>query len=87
MLARQALGRVLRDIRKSKGMTLSDLTPYLSLAHLSEIERGNSEVSSEVLRTISDGLGVSVGHILVEAGYLMSESEMETKWDTVFGAV
>jgi transcriptional regulator with XRE-family HTH domain len=68
-------------------MTLSDLSPYISLGHLSSIERGNSEVSSEILHTIADGLGVSVGHILVEAGYLISESEMENKWDTIFQGV
>jgi transcriptional regulator with XRE-family HTH domain len=77
MLYRQALGSVLRELRTEKGKTLADLSPYLSIAHLSELERGKNEVSSEVLETIASGLGTSVGEIVTLAGWKMNQSQLD----------
>jgi transcriptional regulator with XRE-family HTH domain len=73
VLYRQALGEVLREIRTDKGKTLTSLSPYLSVAHLSELERGKNEVSSEVLETIANGLGTSVSEIVILAGWKMND--------------
>lgn len=73
MLYRQALGEVLRELRTEQGKTLTSLSPYISIAHLSDLERGKKEVSSEMLSTIADGLGTSVAELVILAGWKMNE--------------
>jgi transcriptional regulator with XRE-family HTH domain len=74
MLYREALGEVLRELRTDKRKNLVDVSKYVSIAHLSEIERGHNEVSSEVLENIADGLGVTVYDIVTLAGWKLQTS-------------
>jgi transcriptional regulator with XRE-family HTH domain len=66
MLLRQMLGHRLRELRTARGLTLRELAraSRVSLAHLSEIERGRTEPSSELLAAICAALGVQVVDLL-----------------------
>ena len=77
MLIREQLGGVMRDIRTSKAMTLGDVTngARISVAHLSELERGRTEPSSEIIRTLADFYNVSQADIYLEVGARMSASD------------
>lgn len=77
MLIREQLGSVMRDIRTSKAMTLGDVTKgaRISVAHLSELERGRTEPSSEIIRTLADFYNVSQADIYLEVGARMSASD------------
>lgn len=77
MLIREQLGGVLRDIRSAKGMTLGDVTAgaRISSAHLSELERGRTEPSSEIIRTLAGFYNVSQADIYLEVGTRMLESD------------
>jgi transcriptional regulator with XRE-family HTH domain len=59
------------------GMTATELARLsgVSNAHISEVEHGKKEASSEYLAHLAAGLGLTVGQVLVEAGLLMSEWE------------
>lgn len=65
-LLRDLLGEQLRRERHRQGRTLADVaaTATLSLAYLSEVERGRKEVSSEVLAALCEALGLSLGQLL-----------------------
>lgn len=67
MLLRELLGTRLRELRTGKGMSIRALAAAarVSPAHISEIERGRAEVSSELLAAICGGLGVDVADLLV----------------------
>ena len=56
------IGQQIRDLRKSKKMTLSTLAAKInkSVGYLSQVERGVSSLPIGVLQTISDALGVRV---------------------------
>ncbi len=77
MLIREQLGGVMRDIRTSKAMTLGDVQrgARISVAHLSELERGRTEPSSEIIRTLADFYNVSQADIYLEVGSRMSASD------------
>lgn len=86
MLIREQLGGVMRDIRTSKAMTLGDVTrgARISVAHLSELERGRTEPSSEIIRTLADFYNVSQADIYLEVGSRMSASDqLNGRLDTV----
>jgi len=78
-LFRIYLGAALRSARAAQGRTLSQvaLRAGISLGYLSEVERGVKEVSSEMLASICDALGVPLSHVLTVAarGALTSETE------------
>ncbi|MEW6662900.1 MAG: helix-turn-helix domain-containing protein [Bacillota bacterium] len=65
-VSNESVGKRLRQFRTSKGITLSILSKKsgVSLAHLSEIERGRSAASLKTLEKLSAALGVSVSHFL-----------------------
>ncbi len=79
MLLREAIGQVLRELRTDKNLKLVTVTKFVSVGHLSEIERGHNEVSSEVLENIALGLGVTVADIITLASWkLQTSNEKET---------
>ncbi len=85
MLIREQLGGVMRDIRTSKAMTLGDVQrgARISVAHLSELERGRTEPSSEIIRTLADFYNVSQADIYLEVGTRMSASDqLNGRFDT-----
>lgn len=83
MLLREAIGEVLREVRTDKRKNLVDVSKYVSIAHLSEIERGHNEVSSELLETIADGLGVSVADIVTLASWKLQSQIPEKRTDPI----
>lgn len=74
MKLRNAMGEVTRNIRLGKGLTMREVTERagMSLSHLSDIENGRKEASSEIWECVANGLGVSLATIVLEAGHLMS---------------
>ena len=64
------LGDVLRRIRREQGRTLADVAraAKVSMAYLSEVERGRKEASSEVLVAICDALHIELSDLLAEVG-------------------
>lgn len=63
---RQAVGRVLRAERRGQTRTLQDVADaaQVSLAFLSEIERGRKQPSSEVLAALSRALRLEVADVI-----------------------
>jgi transcriptional regulator with XRE-family HTH domain len=82
MEMKKALGAILRDIRTEKLLTLHDVADKvpMSIAHMSEAERGHNEVSSQILDSWCRVLRVPTYQIVIEAGYRMGglPSEMPT---------
>ncbi len=66
----EALGRKLRQARMSKGVTLSELSKKagVSLAHLSEVERGRSSASLKTLEKLAGALGLPISQLLAGGG-------------------
>lgn len=69
-LLRALLGDVLRRIRRRQRRTLADVAAdaRVSMAYLSELERGRKEASSEVLAAVCDALRLELIDVLAEAG-------------------
>lgn len=71
MLYREALGEILREERLSQKMTLRMVAEQstLALGYLSEIERGQKEISSDLLESLAArGLGMETADIVIRAG-------------------
>jgi transcriptional regulator with XRE-family HTH domain len=85
VLLRHEIGEVLRDIRMSKRQTLRQVAARaaVALGYLSEIERGQKEVSSELLFSIAEALDVSVSHIMREVSDRLAIAEGVNIPDTV----
>ena len=69
MTFRQAVGRVLRAERQVQQRTLQDVADaaQVSLAFLSEIERGRKQPSSEVLAALGRALRVEVAELVARS--------------------
>ncbi|MFJ6439621.1 helix-turn-helix domain-containing protein [Streptomyces sp. NPDC091649] len=69
-LWRDLVGEVLRRERRAQGRTLKDVSDAsrISMAYLSEVERGRKEASSEVLAAAAQALGLSLADVLALAG-------------------
>ena len=61
-LWREVSGAVLREERRRQGRTLADVAGRagMSVQHLSEVERGRKEASSEMLAAAAGSLGLSL---------------------------
>ena len=68
-LLRRRIGTVLRRARQFQERTLSDVAAAarISMAHLSEVERGRKEASSEILGAVCTALGISVLDLVTAA--------------------
>ena len=66
IVLRKVLGAELRRRRLDQQRTLQDVAARaaVSFGYLSEIERGQKEVSSECLASICDALGCTLGGLL-----------------------
>ena len=84
-LLRQEIGEVLREVRQSQGLTLRQVAnrANVALGYLSEVERGQKEVSSEILLAVSDGLNTPLSKILSEVSDRIAETENLYIPDTV----
>lgn len=70
------VGQRIQALRKSKGMTLKDLSAKInmSVSFLSDIENSRSSPSLKRCREIAAGLNVTVGELLGERGSAENES-------------
>lgn len=86
MKFRQALGEVIRAERQARGLRMRDisLNGYISLGHLSDVERGEKDVSSEMLNGIATGLGVDTFDLIIKTGYLMADLQIPDTPETIF---
>lgn len=76
VLSDYALGRLLHEARRAKGLTLTSLatTTGLSPSFISQLERGLTGVSLHSLAIIADALGSSAAAMLSSADHDDSES-------------
>jgi len=79
---RQALGSVLRLRRVAAGRTLSEIASEagLSPAHLSEVERGRKEVSTERLLAVAHALDVRPAEIYSDLARLLGGGPEQHAW-------
>jgi transcriptional regulator with XRE-family HTH domain len=69
VVLRALIGDALRDTRLRQHRTLREVSgaARVSLAYLSEVERGQKEASSELLASICQALGVRLSDVLRRA--------------------
>lgn len=77
MLVRVALGHSVRVMRAKAGLSMRALgeKANVSIAHLSDVERGKSEVSSEILQAIAVASNSSAEEIVAFALDTMKQSK------------
>lgn len=78
MRYRVALGEVIREERITKNLFQRDVSRMgvISLGFLSEVERGQKEISSELLEGVACGLGVKSYELVIRAGLKMAGQEI-----------
>lgn len=66
-LLRELVGAVLRAERRRQGRTLSQVAELagISMQHLSDVERGRKDPSSELLAAITGALGLDIPRLLL----------------------
>lgn len=57
------MGAVLREERQKANLSMRDLT-NISISHVSQVERGIKEASSEMLLDMCNLIGVEISHVL-----------------------
>lgn len=74
-MLRTAIGAHLRDVRTIQRRSLRDVAEgaHISLGHLSEVERGIKEPSSEVLAAVCTALGVPLSGVLAAVSVQLAE--------------
>src|SRR6266513_3596648 len=79
---RQVLGAMLRARREAGGRTLSEVAAEagLSPAHLSEVERGRKEVSTERLLAVAHALGARPADIYAELARILGADPDRPAW-------
>lgn len=77
MLFRHALGHALYYERTRQSLTLREvsLKAPIALGYLSEVERGQKEISSEMLSAVAKGFGKTTSEILREACDILALEE------------
>jgi transcriptional regulator with XRE-family HTH domain len=67
---RRTLGEVLRGVREGSRRTLTEVAgeAAISPAHLSEVERGLKDISTDLLVAVTHALGVPAADIYLELG-------------------
>ena len=84
----EALGTAIRAVRADQALTLRELSArsYVSMGHLSDVENGNKEASSDVIDSLAKGLGIPAYDLIIEAGYLMSDFEVPNTAESLLSA-
>jgi len=79
---RSALGAVLRRRREASRRTLTEVAAEagLSPAHLSEVERGRKEVSTERLLAVAHALGAPPADIYADLARLLGADPEHPTW-------
>lgn len=81
-LLRDHIGSALRRHRKARGFSLRDVEARakISIAHISDAERGNKEISSEYLSAILAALDVPLSRVLMDAAATAYGTETSRGW-------
>src|SRR5947209_20555437 len=79
---RIALGSVLRTRREAARRTLTEVAAEagLSPAHLSEVDRGRKEVSTERLVAVAHALAIPPAEIFAELARLLGAAAADPAW-------
>ncbi len=77
VLLRQEIGDVLRTHRQERGQTLRQVASKASVAlgYLSEVERGQKEVSSEILASVAEALEVPMSVVMRDVSERLASVE------------
>ena len=77
MKLQNAIGETIRELRQEKRMTLRQLSAlsFVSLGHLSEVERSVKLATPELLECIAFGLEMPTWKFLMEVAIKMSVEE------------
>jgi transcriptional regulator with XRE-family HTH domain len=80
VLLRESVGQALRRARTEQSRTLRDVArdARVSLGYLSEVERGQKEASSELLNSICEALGLTLGSLMRDVTLEISAAESAT---------
>lgn len=70
-----ALGHTIRLKRVQRNLSVQSLYPYISQGHISAVERGAKNISSELLETVAEALGVEVYEVIRDTADLMENFE------------
>lgn len=86
MLFREALGEVLREARTTKGLTLRTASAKgcIALGYLSEVERGQKEISSEPLQALAKGLGIDTSDLIWRTAVRMAGLDVPDTPESLF---
>ena len=81
VLFRRLLGDALRAQRMRRGMTLREVSAEarVSLGYISEVERGQTEASSELLFSLCSALDLPLSVVLREVSDLVALEESLTE--------
>src|ERR1700694_301200 len=81
-ILRAALASVLRQRREAAHRTLTEVAGEagLSTAHLSEVERGRKEVSTERLLAVAHALGVRPSDMYADLARLLGADPEQRSW-------
>ena|SRR5438105_4072618 len=80
---RRTLGEILRGLRESSRRTLTEVAreAVISPAHLSEVERGLKDISSDLLIALTHALAVPIADVYLELGRRLDpERAAATTW-------
>jgi transcriptional regulator with XRE-family HTH domain len=79
---RSALGSILRSRREATRRTLTEIAAEagLSPAHLSEVERGRKEMSTERLLAVAHALGMRPAEMYAELARLLGSDPDQRVW-------
>lgn len=75
MQLKEAVGDTLRRIRTEQGKSMRQVVRYISVGHLSEVERGEKEISGALLYELCKGLNITPADFLMEVATYMKENE------------
>ena len=80
VLLRESVGQSLRRARTEQSRTLRDVArdARVSLGYLSEVERGQKEASSELLNSICEALGLTLGSLMRDVSLEITAAETAT---------
>lgn len=82
----EALGEVIREERLAQKQTLRDVstTGYVSMGHLSDVENGRKEGSSQFLEAVAKALKTDSYNLVLKAGYLMADFKVPDTTEKLF---
>lgn len=80
----ETFGQYLKELRKSKGYTVRQLSTYSNVSHayISQLENDERGIPSpKILKKLHGPLGVTFEELMIKAGHLKEPSENEEEYD------